>query len=467
MRARTETHLHFVGIGGIGMSGIAEVLLNQGYIISGSDVAESENTKKLQSIGAKIVIGHHSENVQGAHAVVISSAIRSDNPEVVQAKKLRIPVIPRAEMLGELMRDKVGIAVAGSHGKTTTTSILATILTYARLDPTLIIGGKVDSLGGNAKLGQGKLVVAEADESDGSFLHLPATYSVITNIDNDHMDHFGSQEKLEIAFVNFGSKIPFYGTLVVCQDDPGIGQCIDRFTKPYRTYGLTPKSDCYASDISFESDCTSFSVYFRDESTKKHVKQGIVQIFIPGVHNVLNALAAICMADQLQVSFETITQALSQFRGVKRRFETKFHDPVRNVKILDDYAHHPTEIAATLSAARNVWKGRIITVFQPHRFSRTQLCMGQFCKAFEQTDVLMLTDIYAAGEDPIQGLDSQVLLKNISKVKKMDQKLMYVGDVGHAKDEVKKMVQPNDLVICLGAGSITKLSDQLAQMLKS
>jgi UDP-N-acetylmuramate--alanine ligase len=466
MRARTETHLHFVGIGGIGMSGIAEVLLNQGYIISGSDVAESGNTKRLQSLGAKIVIGHQSGNVEGSHAVVISSAIRSDNPEVVQAKKLRIPVIPRAEMLGELMRDKVGIAVAGSHGKTTTTSILATILTHARLDPTLIIGGIVDSLGGNAKLGQGKLVVAEADESDGSFLHLPATYSIITNIDNDHLDHFGDQEKLENAFINFGSKIPFYGTLVLCQDDPAIARCLDRFTKPYRTYGLTPKSDCYAADIKFDNDRTSFSVFFRDSNTKNHVKQGIVEIFIPGVHNVMNTLAAISMADQLQVSFETITKALSQFRGVKRRFETKFHDTARNVKILDDYGHHPTEIMATLNAARNVWKGRIITIFQPHRYSRTQLCMEQFCKAFEQTDVLMLTDIYAAGEDPIKGLDSEILLKNISKNKNGNQKLMYVGDVGRAKDEVKKMVQPNDLVICLGAGSITKLSDQLALLLK-
>jgi UDP-N-acetylmuramate--alanine ligase len=466
MRARTETHLHFVGIGGIGMSGIAEVLLNQGYVISGSDVAESENTKRLQYLGAKIFIGHQSENVQGSHAVVISSAIRLDNPEVVQAKKLRIPVIPRAEMLGELMRDKVGVAVAGSHGKTTTTSILATILTYAKLDPTLIIGGKVDSLGGNAKLGQGKLVIAEADESDGSFLHLPAIYSIITNIDNDHLDHFGSQEKIEAAFINFASKIPFHGNLVVCQDDSGVSRCLDRFTKPFRTYGLTPKSDCYASDITFERDCTSFSVYLKDENTNKHVKQGVVQISIPGVHNVLNALAAISMANLLQVSFETITQALVQFRGVKRRFETKFHDPVRNVKILDDYGHHPTEIMATLKAARNVWKGRIITIFQPHRYSRTQLCMEQFCKAFEQTDVLMLTDIYAAGEDPIKGLDSELLLKNISKNQNGNQKLMYVGDVGRAKDEIKKMVQANDLVICLGAGSITKLSDQLAQMLK-
>ncbi len=464
MRAKTETHLHFVGIGGIGMSGIAEVLLNQGYQVSGSDQSESEITRRLVQLGAKVFIGHDSKNILGAHVLVTSSAIRFDNAEVVAAKKLRIPVVPRAEMLGELMRDKVGIAVAGSHGKTTTTSMLATILTTARLDPTLIIGGKVDSLGGNAKLGQGKLVVAEADESDGSFLHLPTTYAVMTNIDNDHLDHFGSMKNLEDAFVSFGSKIPFYGILVLCLEDPGISRCLERFTKPFYTYGLTDRADYYAKDIQFKNFGSTFSVFSRNTETGKHIQLGKVRIQVPGLHNILNSLGAIAMAHLLQVSFETITQAMSEFKGVKRRFEIKLNDTDKKIVILDDYAHHPTEIKATLSAAREFWNGRIITVFQPHRYSRTQLCFQDFCGAFTQSDVVFLTDIYPASEEPIPGVSSEKLVAEMNRQKREDQKIQYIGDIKNAQDEVKKIVRSGDLVICLGAGSITQLSDRLSQI---
>ncbi|MDR3605980.1 MAG: UDP-N-acetylmuramate--L-alanine ligase [Oligoflexia bacterium] len=467
MRKIQETQLHFIGIGGIGMSGIAEVFLNQGFRVSGSDLSESDLTRRLASLGARISIGHQAQNVRGAHVVIISSAVRPDNAELVEAKKLHIPVIPRAEMLGELMRGKTGIAVAGTHGKTTTTSMVATILTECGLDPTLVIGGKVDSFGGNAKLGQGKYVVAEADESDGSFLHLPATYGVVTNIDGDHLDHFGSLEKIEDAFVDFVAKLPFYGLAAVCIDDPGVKRCLPRFTKPVMTYGVSPEADIYASDIvtGDSGAATRFVVHRRRAPfvpNQPHERLGQVDLHVPGRHNVLNALAAITIALELGLGFAVIAHALSQFRGVKRRFDICWRDDAAKRIVVDDYGHHPTEIRATLAAARGYWKGRIITIFQPHRYSRTLHCKDEFLSAFTDTDVLWMTDIYSAGEDPIPGVTAEALVASIRAQAGAPSEVTYVKDLAAAKASALEKFSDGDMILCLGAGSITKLAEQLA-----
>lgn len=457
----SETQLHFVGIGGIGMSGIAEVFLNQGYRVTGSDIHESDTTRRLDQMGAKIMIGHRAENVHGAKVVVISSAVKPSNPEVQEAKRLRIPIIPRAEMLGELMRGKTGIAIAGTHGKTSTTSMLATILTVADLDPTLVIGGKVDSLGGNAKLGRGKYVVAEADESDGSFLHLPATFAVVTNIDNDHLDHYGSLEAIEETFIHFVNKLPFYGVAVVCGDDPGVRRAMPKFAKPFVTYGFSPEWDFYATDFQAKPLGSTFTVYGRTEIGGSHHELGKIELNVPGKHNSLNAIAAIAIALRLKIPFDTIVRGLSQFRGVKRRFEVRWQDALSQRVLIDDYGHHPTEVAATLAAARTFWPGRIVTVFQPHRYSRTLHCREGFLAAFQNTDVLLLTDIYAAGEDPIDGVSARTLAEEIRRLAPVSQEVVHVGDLAAAKDAVLSRIKPGDLVLCLGAGSITRLPDQL------
>ncbi|MBI2711659.1 MAG: UDP-N-acetylmuramate--L-alanine ligase [Bdellovibrio sp.] len=466
MFKKEDTILHFVGIGGIGMSGIAEVFLNQGYKVVGSDLVESESTRRLAELGAKIFIGHRSENVQGAHVVVVSSAVKATNPEVLAAKSALIPVIPRAEMLAELMRGRVGIAVAGTHGKTTTTSMLATILTHAGLDPTLVIGGKVDSLGGNAKLGSGNYLVAEADESDGSFLQLPATFGIITNIDNDHLDHYGSLSAIEEAFVKFVGKLPFYGVAVICGEDAGVKRCMDRWTKPFLTYGFSADWDIYATDVSCGGFGSKFQVFHRVAAQKglkksEHELLGEVLLSVPGKHNVLNALACIAIALQLEIPFSSIVLGLKQFRGVKRRFDLRWKDSKNSRAIVDDYGHHPVEITATLEAARSYWPGRIITVFQPHRYSRTLHCKDGFLTAFLLSDVVLVTDIYGAGEDPIPGVDSSSLVGEMKKTARPGQEIFYVGDLSGAKSHVAGIFKENDLVLCLGAGSITRLPDQL------
>jgi UDP-N-acetylmuramate--alanine ligase len=460
MRRNEETQLHFVGIGGIGMSGIAEVFLNQGYRVTGSDLSDSELTKRLVRLGARVAIGHRPENIAGADVVVISSAVKPSNPEVLEARRLRIPVIPRAEMLGELMRGKTGIAVAGSHGKTTTTSMLATVLTVAGLDPTLVIGGRVDSLGGNAKLGQGKYVVAEADESDGSFLHLPATYGVVTNVDNDHLDHFGSLTRIEDAFVDFVGKLPFYGVAAVCGEDAGVRRCLSRFTKPVVTYGFSREFDTFATDVLDEGIGSSFRVSYRDGSGALVSPEERVRLAVPGRHNVLNALAAISVATRMEVPFGALVRGLAEFRGVKRRFEVRWQDTARRRVIIDDYGHHPTEIMATLAAARTFWPGRIVTVFQPHRYTRTLHCRDGFLSAFHQSDVLLVTDIYAAGEDPIDGVDARALAEDIRRVNGKGE-VAYAGDLNGALAEVRARMRDGDLVLCLGAGTITRLPDDL------
>ncbi|MGK5081955.1 UDP-N-acetylmuramate--L-alanine ligase [Bdellovibrionota bacterium FG-1] len=461
MHKRYETPLHFVGIGGIGMSGIAEVFLNQGYPVTGSDQAESETTRHLAQIGARISIGHRAENVVGAKVVVISSAVRPTNPEVVEAKRLRIPIIPRAEMLGELMRGRTGIAVAGTHGKTTTTSMLATVLMVAGLDPTIVIGGKVDSLGGNAKLGQGRFLVAEADESDGSFLHLPATLAIITNIDNDHLDHYGSLEAIDHAFVAFIGELPFYGVAAVCGEDPGVRRILNRVSKPIVTYGLSDEWDYSARTVKIQGLGSTFEVFSRSRGQVL----GQVRLHVPGEHNVLNALAAVAIGMHMGIDFSMIARGLEQFKGVKRRFEIRWQDQAGKRVIVDDYAHHPTELAATLAAARGYWPGRIITVFQPHRYSRTLHCRDGFLSAFHKSDVVLITDIYAAGEDPIEGVDSARLVAAIRKVANPGQEIVHVGDLLSAGDEVLKRMTSGDLVLCCGAGSITRLPERLIEAL--
>ncbi len=463
MRKNEKTQLHFVGIGGIGMSGIAEVFLNQGYKVTGSDLSESDVTRRLTSLGARIHMGHQGENVAGAHVVVISSAVKPTNPEVIEAKKNRVPVIPRAEMLGELMRGKTGVAVAGTHGKTTTTSMLATVLTVAGLDPTLVIGGKVDSLGGNAKLGKSQFVVAEADESDGSFLHLPATFGIITNIDNDHLDHYGNLNAIEDAFVSFVGKLPFYGMAAVCGEDSGVRRALSRFTKPVVTYGLSDQWDFYASDVRNRGLGSSFDVHGRLSPDQPHQKLGRVELNVPGEHNVLNSLAACIIGMELDVSFGKIIEGLKEFRGVKRRFEIRWRSPSGKSVIVDDYGHHPTEIAATLAAARGFWPGRIVAVFQPHRYSRTLHCRDGFLSAFRHADAVLLTDIYAAGEDPIPGVDAESLAQDIRRVAPDEQEVVHVGDLVSAQEQTLSRFRDGDLILCFGAGSITKLPDLLAQ----
>jgi UDP-N-acetylmuramate--alanine ligase len=463
MFRKEETWLHFVGIGGIGMSGIAEVFLNQGYLVSGSDLLESESTKRLSQLGAKIALGHNKKNIGKASVVVVSSAVKATNPEVLEAKSRHIPVIPRAEMLGELMRGKVGVAVAGSHGKTTTTSMLATVLTVAGLDPTLVIGGKVDSLGGNAKLGQGQFVVAEADESDGSFVHLPATFGIVTNIDNDHMDHFGSLGAIEDAFVGLVGKLPFYGLAVVCGEDAGVKRCMDRWTKPFQTYGFTQEWDIFAQDIRHEGLSSFFSVYLKNGGTPNLL--GEIRLNVPGKHNVLNALACVLVALRLNISFQMISKGLYEFKGVKRRFEIRWQDQAKKQVIVDDYGHHPTEIVATLESAKAFWPGRIISVFQPHRYSRTLNCREGFLTTFFQSDVVLITDIYSAGEDPIPGVSAEALVSEIKRTARPNQQIIYSGDLDATCVLLGEMFSENDLLLCLGAGSITRLPDQVVARL--
>jgi len=458
---RQKNRLHFIGIGGIGMSGIAEVFLNQGYHVTGSDIANSETVKKLSELGAKIYMGHSAENVSQAQVVIISSAISQSNPEVVQAKKLRIPVIPRAEMLGELMRGKLGIAVAGSHGKTTTTSMLASILVAGKIDPTIVIGGKVDSLGGHAQAGQGEVVVAEADESDGSFTHLPAQVGVVTNIDNDHLDFFGSQELIERAFLDFIGKIPFYGFCVVCTEDPGVKACINKMTKPILTYGFSENCDYFIKNLKLSGMGSEFHVIKRSTSEDHNKDLGTIKLFIPGKHNALNAMAAIVVADQMGVSFCDIQKGLMTLRGIKRRFEVIWQDHDRMV--VDDYGHHPSEIEATLVAARSFWPGKIKVVFQPHRYSRTKNCFNDFSKAFQLADELYITDVYSAGEEPIEGFDSKSLVDTIIKENKRINKIMHLDDNVIVSEFISNEFQSNDLIICMGAGTITQLPQNILQ----
>jgi UDP-N-acetylmuramate--alanine ligase len=443
--------IHFVGIGGVGMSGIAEVLLAHGFEVSGSDVARGETTKHLEQLGARLHLGHAAGNIGEADVVVFSSAIARDNPELCEARRLGVPVIPRAEMLAELMRLQDGIAIAGSHGKTTTTSLVATVLRAAKLDPTVVIGGKLNVLGSGAALGTGKLLVAEADESDGSFLHLSPVISVLTNIDPEHLDHYGSHAAVKEAFVQFANRVPFYGLVVACLDHPHVQDILPRIEKRVATYGLATQADYCARDLAVEGLSTSFELVRRGQS------MGRFRVRMPGVHNVLNTLAVIAVADEVGIAHDVQREALATFAGVQRRFTVLGER--RGVTIVDDYGHHPAEIEATLEAARRAYGRRIVVAFQPHRYTRTHHLFDELTRAFNRADVLFVTDVYAAGEPPIAGADSPSLVQAIAAHGHRD--VTYVQDRNQLARTLLKRSREGDIVITLGAGSITKTGPEL------
>jgi len=448
-------HIHFVGIGGIGMSGIAEVLLNLGYHISGSDIKETEVTRRLRALGCEISYGHRKENIKEADVVVVSSAIRNSNPEVEVAEQRLIPVIPRAEMLAELMRMKYGVAIAGTHGKTTTTSLIATVLAAGGLDPTVVIGGRLNSIGSNARLGQGEYLVAEADESDGSFLKLMPTVAVVTNIDPEHLDYYHGIEEIKETFLGFLDKIPFYGLAVLCLDHPNIQSLIPRLKKRFTTYGLTTQADFQAKEIVFQELSTSFDVLHHN------LEIGRLTIRMPGIHNVYNSLATLATAFELDIPFKTVQETLRDFSGIQRRFQIKGEK--KGILIVDDYGHHPVEIVATLKAARTGWERRIVAVFQPHRYTRTQALFHDFLTAFNDANVLILTDIYPAGEDRIEGVEAKGLFEGIRDYGHKD--VTYISDKKQVVDHLLRILIPGDLVITLGAGDVWQVSDELMKRL--
>ena len=451
-------HIHFVGIGGIGMSGIAELLLNLGYRVSGSDMHASDITHRLEQLGAKINQGHNGQWVEGADVVVISSAISRENPEVLAAVDSHIPVIPRAEMLAELMRlKKYGIAIAGSHGKTSTTSLVSWMLHRAGLDPTVVIGGKVDSLGGNAKLGEGEFLVAEADESDGSFLKLSPAIEVVTNIDLEHLDYYRDIDHIKEVFVRFMDRIPFYGAVVLCLDDPNIAALLPQIRKRMITYGLTEQAEIHAADIVTRGCQSEFTVLRGNETL------GRVTLSIPGRHTIYNSLAAIGVGLELEIDFQTIAGALASFEGVQRRLEVKGESS--GIIIVDDYGHHPTEIRATLDAIRDGWPDkRLIVAFQPHRYSRTKALFDAFKTAFHRADVLILTDIYAASESPVEGVTSESLADAVKKHGQRE--VYYIPDVNTLPEKLIDLARPGDLVLTLGAGNIFRAGEKLLRMLE-
>jgi len=446
-------NIHFVGIGGIGMSGIAEVLLNLGYRITGSDQKRSPLTTRLRKKGAKVFYQHKAGNVDSAHVVVVSSAIRPDNPEIKAAEKKNIPVIGRAEMLAELMRLKYGVAVAGSHGKTTTTSLVGQVLLAGGLDPTMVIGGKLNSLRSNAKLGKGDYLVAEADESDGSFLKLTPTIALITNVDPEHMDHYKDFEALKDTFVEFANKVPFYGSIVVCSDHDVVTELIPRFSRRVVTYGLNGNGDYSAKKIKQEGMRQRFQVYYKKDLL------GPVTLHMPGLHNVTNALGAIAIARELEIPFRKIAKSLRAFRGIQRRMDVLYD---KEVTVIDDYGHHPVEIRATLQAVRQAFpKRRLVVVFQPHRYSRTRDFFPDFTQCFAEADLLYLTEIYPAGEESIVGISSRAL----SDAMAGDQ-VRYHQDKNTLVPLLREELSPSDVVLTLGAGDITRIAHDLAKSLK-
>lgn len=456
-------HLHFVGIGGAGMSGIAEVLLNLGYVVSGSDITASPVTERLQSLGARISLGHDKKNIRGADAVIVSSAVKADNPEVTAARELDIPVVPRAVMLAELMRLRRGIAIAGAHGKTTTTSLTASLLAAGGLDPTFVIGGKLNSAGANARLGTGEFLVAEADESDASFLNLTPVIAAVTNIDEDHMDTYGHDfEKLKSAFVDFLGRLPFYGVAVLCMDDDNVRSIRPRVTKPVIGYGLSHDATVRAIDVTADGTRMRFTVLRPD-----HPPLPVV-LNLPGVHNVRNALAAVAIATLAGVKDEDIKRGLAEFKGVGRRFAQWGDIPIPDADgritgtftLIDDYGHHPHEMAATLAAVRGAWPGRrIVVAFQPHRYTRTRDCFNDFVKVLEDVDGVVLANVYPAGEAPIPGADSHHLAEAIKASGRSEP---VVVDVDQVPDAVRSLVEPGDVVVTMGAGSIGRAAPKLA-----
>ncbi len=443
-------HIHFVGIGGIGMSGIAELLLNLGYRVSGSDLKPGAITQRLASLGGRIYSNHAAENVRDANVVVVSSAVRPDNVEVVEAKKLQIPVIPRAEMLAELMRLKYGVAIAGSHGKTTTTSMVATVLVHGGYDPTVVIGGRLNALGSNAKLGKGEFLVAETDESDGSFLKLSPALAVVTNIDREHLDHYSGLAEIQTAFVAFVNKVPFYGAAILCLDDPNVQGIIPRIERRIVTYGTSNQADLVASHVRFQEFGCRYHARYRGAAL------GEISLQVPGLHGVLNSLAALAIGLELDLPAEKIFAALAAFQNADRRFQIKGEK--RGVLVVDDYGHHPTEIIATLSAARNSCERRIVAVFQPHRYTRLRALEEEFARAFYHADAVIVLPVYAAGEDAIEGVNAEKLAALIKKHGHRD--VSYAPGFAGALKILHEKLQPGDLLITLGAGDVWKVGEE-------
>lgn len=457
MFRKQDTKIHFVGIGGMGMCGIAEVLLNLGYTVTGSDLRETEITRHLVRAGGRIFYGHRAENVGDADVVVVSSAVKGYNPEIEAARARGIPVIPRAEMLGELMRMKYAIAVAGSHGKTTTTTMIATVLTHAGLDPTAVIGGRVNSLGlANARLGQGEYLVAEADESDGSFLRLTPTVAVVTNIDAEHLDHYGTHDNVKRAFVDFINRVPFYGLGVLCLDHPHVQAILPSVTKRYVTYGEAPQADWRARNVRHEGFRTTYVAWRRAEEL------GTVTIHMPGQHNVLNSLATLAVADFLGIRFEDTREALAQFQGVQRRFTVRGEKA--GVLVVDDFGHHPAEVRATLAGARKGFPGRrVIAAFQPHRYTRTRDQLEEFARAFYDADLVVICDVFPAGEAPIPGADSERLAQAMREHGHKD--VTYVPRREDVAAHLAPRLREGDIVITLGAGDIQLTCGELLALL--
>lgn len=446
--------IHFIGIGGIGMSGIAEVLHNLGYVVTGSDLKASEATRRLEGKGIKVFTDHRGENVDGAHVVVMSSAVVGDNPEVIEATRRGVPVIPRAEMLAELGRLKYALLVAGSHGKTTTTSLLSTILASTGFDPTVVIGGRLKAFGTNARLGTGEFMVAEADESDGSFLKLNPTIGVVTNIDQEHMDHFGTMDALKEAFLTFMNKVPFYGLSVLCIDDDNVRSLLPKVHRSVLTYGFSSDAELLAENVTPGFMSVSFDARLRGEALGKF------RVPVAGKHNVLNTLAAIGVALQLQIPLPAIEESLAGFEGIQRRMELK--GEAGGVRVYDDYGHHPTEIRATLKAARESFEsGRLVVLFQPHRYTRTKRLMDDFALSFQDADEVVIMEIYPAGEEPIEGVDSSTLIKKMGRPG-----VELAEDMETAVSRLAAMLRQGDMVLTLGAGNVYRAGEALLERLK-
>ncbi|WP_457638798.1 UDP-N-acetylmuramate--L-alanine ligase [Persephonella sp.] len=445
-------HIHFIGIGGSGMNGIAQVLLNQGFTVTGSDLKESQTTINLRQMGAKIFIGHDPDNVKGADVVVFSSAVKEDNPELITARKLGIPTIPRGEMLAELMRFKYGIAIAGSHGKTTTTSMIGSILGKTGYDPTVVIGGKLEAYGSNAKLGRGEFIVTESDESDGSFLKLTPTIVTINNIDEEHIGFYKNLEHIKQAFVDFANKVPFYGAVALNIDDRNVKDILPQIEKKVIKFGLGEESDIRAVDLKLVDGRYSFTVE----------GYGKIHLSVPGLHNVYNALSAVSVAVELGVPFCVIKESLETFKNASRRFELKYSG---SITVIDDYAHHPTEIEATIKAAREMYpEKRVVAVFQPHRYSRVFSLYDRFVSAFNQPDIVVITEIYPAGENPIDSISGEKLASDIKTA--TEKPVYYSPDLEKTAYLLKNILKNGDVVLVMGAGNITKLSDILVEKLK-
>jgi len=455
---RNFQRIHMVGIGGIGMSGIAEVLLTLGYSVSGSDTKPSTITERLQDLGATIFEGHRAENVEGAHVVVISSAVRPDNPEVVEAHKRKIPVIPRAEMLAELMRLKYGIAVGGAHGKTTTTSMVASILAAAHLDPTFVVGGRVNQAGTTARVGKGEYFVVEADESDRSFLLFAPVVAVVTTIDREHLDQYASLEEIQAAFLQFVNRVPFYGAAVLCLDEPNVQAIIPEVKRPIITYGVSNQADLVISDINLKGMGSEFRLTYKGEDL------GMFQLpHPPGIHNVRNAAAAAAVALYLNVATDLIREGLGNFAGVGRRFDVK--GAVNDITVVDDYGHHPAEIRATLEAAKVCKFNRLLVLFQPHRYTRTQHLWAEFLRTFNHADILVLLDIYSAGESPIPGITSEELAAGIRDAGHKN--VFYYRSMQGAIEFLLREAKPGDAIMTIGAGNVSRASNELMVLLGS